>query len=150
MSETLLIIHILSAATWIGGSLFLGFVGPRMGKAGGPAAGAWVGVVLEAVPKFFLPAALLTLLSGATIVATQDEWDWSDGFVGIGLAVVVVALALAFMNNVPSLRKMLVAAKSGDGPTVAANARKVTRGGAAIALLLILALIAMVLRLGSG
>jgi hypothetical protein len=121
-----------------------------MGRAGGPAAGAWVAVVLEAVPKFFLPAALLTLLSGATIVATQDEWNWSDGFVGIGLVIVVAAIAIAFMNNVPSLRKMLDAAKSGDGPTVAANARKVTQGGALIALLLILSEIVMVLRLGSG
>ncbi len=59
MSDTPLIVHILSAATWIGGSFLLGFAGPRMGKAGGPAAGAWIGVVLEAVTKFFIPAAVL-------------------------------------------------------------------------------------------
>lgn len=150
MSETLLIIHILSAAAWIGGAFLLGFLGPRMGRAGGPAAGAWVGVVLQAIPKFFVPASLLTLASGITIVATQDEWDWSDIFVGLGIAIVVVALSIALFNNLPALTKMRDAAKSGDMPTVAANARRVTSGGATIGLLLVLAEIVMVLRLGSG
>ncbi len=150
MSDTLLIIHILSAAAWIGGTLLLGFAGPRMGRAGGPAAGAWVGVVLQAIPRFFVPASLLTLASGITIVATQDEWNWSNAFVGIGIAVVLIALSIALVNNAPSLRRMRDAAQAGDMPTVAANARKVSTGGATIALLLILAEIVMVLRLGSG
>lgn len=150
MSETLLIVHILSAAAWLGGSFLLGFAGPRMGRAGGPAAGAWVGVVLEAIPKFFLPAALLTLASGITIVATEEQWNWADPFVGIGITVVVVALAIALLNNAPGLRAMLKAAQAGDMPTVAANAKKVTLGGATIALLLVLTEIFMVLRLGAG
>jgi len=149
LSETLLIIHILSAASWIGGSFLLGFAGPRMGKAGGPAAGAWVGVVLEAIPKFFVPAAVLTLLSGITIVATEEQWDWADPFVGIGMSVVVVALGIALLNNAPRLRAMLRAAQAGDTPTLAANARKVMQGGAAIAVLLVLTEIAMVLRFGT-
>lgn len=148
MSETLLIIHILSAAAWLGGSFLLGFAGPRMGRAGGPAAGAWVGVVLEAIPKFFIPAALLTLLSGMAIVATEEQWDWGNPFVGIGMTVVVVAIAIALLNNAPGLRGMLQAAQAGDTATLAAKARKVMRGGAAIAVLLVLTEIAMVLRLG--
>ncbi|MDH3189369.1 MAG: hypothetical protein OEM39_01825 [Acidimicrobiia bacterium] len=150
LSETLLTLHILAAAAWIGGALLLGFVGPRMGKAGGPAAGAWVGVVLEAIPRFFVPAALLTLASGIAIVSTQDEWDWSDPFVGIGTTVVAVALAIALFNNTPALKAMLAAARAGDMPTLAANARKVTRGGSAIALLLMGTEAVMVLRLGAG
>jgi uncharacterized membrane protein len=150
MRDTLLIIHILSAATWIGGSLLMGFVGPRMGRAGGPAAGAWIGVVLEAVPKFFVPAALLTLASGMGLVMAEDQWAWSDAFVGIGIAAVVVALSIAFLNNVPALRAMLQAAGAGDMGTVASNAKRVTMGGAAIALILVGTEVAMVLRLGAG
>lgn len=149
MSETLLIIHVLSAAAWIGGSFLLGFAGPRMGKAGGPAAGAWVGVVIEAIPKYFVPAAVLTLLSGITIVATEEQWDWADPFVGIGMTVVVVALGIALLNNAPGLRAMLRAAQAGDTPALAASARRVTRGGATIAILLVLTEIAMVLRFGT-
>ncbi len=65
MDDALLITHILSAAAWIGGSMFLGFAGPRMAAAGGPAAGAWSGVALSAATRFFTPAALLTAGSGA-------------------------------------------------------------------------------------
>lgn len=150
MSETLLTIHILSAAAWIGGALLLGFVGPRMGRAGGPAAGAWVGVVIEVIPKFFVPAAMLTLLSGAAIVLFEDQWAWSDAFVGIGIAVVVIAMGIATGNNLPALRRMSEAGRAGDTETVMANARKVTLGGATITILLILTEITMVLRLGSG
>lgn len=149
MNETVLIIHILSAAAWIGGSMLLGIVAPKMGRAGGPAAGAWIGVVLEVVPRFFIPAAVLTLASGATLVLIEDAWAWSDAFVGIGIAIVVVALAIALLNNVPSLKRMASAAASGDMPTVAVNARKVKVGGSTITLLLIAAEIAMVLRLGA-
>jgi len=150
MHETLLIIHILSAAAWIGGTFFLGFAGPRMGRAGGPAAGAWIGLVLQAVPRFFLPVSLLTLASGLLIVTNEEQWNWSDPFVGIGIAAVVIALSIAFLNNVPTLKAMIEAANSGDLPGVAARARKVTNGGLGIALTLIGAEVVMVLRLGAG
>ena len=38
MTETLLVIHVLAAAAWLGGGFLNGFVGPRMAKAGGEAA----------------------------------------------------------------------------------------------------------------
>jgi uncharacterized membrane protein len=147
--DTLLIIHILSAAAWIGGSFMLAFAGPRMAKAGGPASGAWVGVVLEAVNRFFTPAAVFTLLSGIGLVLAVDPWGWSDAFVGIGIAAVVVALSIAHMNNVPSLRGIQQAAQAGDMDALAVNARKVMAGGATISLILILTEVAMVLRLGA-
>jgi uncharacterized membrane protein len=147
--DTLLIIHILSAAAWIGGSFMLAFAGPRMAKAGGPASGAWVGVVLEAVTRFFTPAAVLTLWSGIGLVLAVEPWGWSDAFVGIGIAAVVVALSIAHMNNVPSLRGIQQAAQAGDMDALAVNARKVMAGGATISLILILTEVAMVLRLGA-
>jgi hypothetical protein len=148
--ETLLSIHVLAAAAWIGGSLLLGFAGPRMGRAGGAAAGAWLHVVLDAVTRFFIPAAVLTLASGLLIVTTQEPWDWSDAFVGIGIAAVVIAVSIAVFNNVPSLRRMLASAQAGDMTTVAANARRVMVGGVLISLILIGTEFAMVLRIGAG
>lgn len=121
-----------------------------MARAGGPAAGAWINVVLQAVPRFFAPAALLTLASGLSMVIIDDQWDWSNAFVGIGITAVIVALAIAFFNNVPALKGILRAAPSGDTETVSANARRLLIGGATISLILILTEIAMVLRLGVG
>jgi hypothetical protein len=78
-----------------------------------------------------------------------EPWGWSDAFVGIGIAAVVVALSIAHMNNVPSLRGIQQAAQAGDMDALAVNARKVMAGGATISLILILTEVAMVLRLGA-
>ncbi len=83
-------------------------------------------------------------------MTTEDAWLWSHAFVGIGIAAVVVALSIALFNNVPSLKAMLEAATAGDMAVVAASAKKVTTGGAMIALILVGTEIAMVLRLGAG
>jgi hypothetical protein len=107
-------------------------------------------VVLDAVTRFFIPAAVLTLASGLLIVTTQEPWDWSDAFVGIGIAAVVIAVSIAVFNNVPSLRRMLASAQAGDMTTVAANARRVMVGGVLISLILIGTEFAMVLRIGAG
>jgi hypothetical protein len=130
--------------------MFLGFAGPRMASAGGPAAGAWIGVALSAVTRFFTPVALLTAASGITMVFVLDEWDWTQAFVWVGLAVFVLALAVALGNNVPAMKAARSAAQAGDIQQAAANGRKVVRGGVSIVTLLIAAEIAMVLRLGAG
>lgn len=150
MEEALLIIHILSAAAWIGGSMFMGFAGPRMAGAGGPAAGAWIGVALASVTRFFTPVALLTAASGITMVMLLDEWDWTQAFVWVGLGVFVVALAVALGNNVPAMKGARSAARDGNMEMAAAYGRKLVRGGALIVILLIVAEVTMVLRLGAG
>lgn len=150
MEDALLIIHILSAAAWIGGSMYLGFAGPRMASAGGPAAGAWIGVALASVTRFFTPVALLTAGSGAAMVILLDQWDWSDGFVGVGLAVFVLALTIALGNNVRAMRAARSAAQAGRIEEAASHGRRVVMGGATIVLLLITAEVAMVLRWGAG
>lgn len=150
MEDVLLIIHILSAAAWIGGSLFLGFAGPRMAGAGGPVAGAWIDVALASVTRFFIPVALLTAASGVAMVLLLDQWDWSDGFVSVGLAVFVLALTIAWGNNVRAMKAARSAAQAGQMQQAAAQGRRLVRGGATIVLLLFAAEVAMVLRWGAG
>ena len=57
MKETLLIIHILAGAAWIGAGFMNGFANPRMVKAGaGADAGlGWARTVSESIYKFFVP-----------------------------------------------------------------------------------------------
>jgi len=148
VTETLLVTHILSAAAWIGGGFFNGFVGPRMAKAGGESALTWLRVVLDASLKFFLPAGIVTLLSGMLLVIVDDTYEWGDLFVGIGMAVVVIAVIVVFTVMVPSTRRALIAAEGGDFPNVGVNARRAALGGQVIAVLLVLTEIAMVIRLG--
>jgi hypothetical protein len=149
VAEFLLIIHILSAAAWLGGSFLIGFAGPRMAKAGGESLVSWLGVLLEAGTKFFLPAGLLTALSGILIVVVEEHHSWSEVFVGIGLVVAVVVLSIGLFVNGPAGQGALAAIKAGDMPTAVANARKAAIGGIAMMLLLVAAEVSMVLRLGA-
>jgi hypothetical protein len=148
MDETILTIHILSAAAWIGASMFFAFAGPRFAKAGGPPAITWIGIVIEAIRKFLVPAALLTAISGMALVETQDQWEWSDGFISIGLAVFVVVLGIGTGFNLPNLKKVQTAAAAGDFANVGAIAKKVAIAGMLMILLLVFAEVAMVFRLG--
>lgn len=150
MEETLLVIHILSAAAWIGAGLFFGYAGPRFREIGGPAVSGWVRVALGAIPRFVAPAAVLTALSGAVLVLVEDEYGWGDAFVWIGLTVFVVVLAIGLGWNAPKMRTALAALESGDMPTVAAAMRNVFYAGVVIIVLLVFAEFAMVFRLGAG
>jgi hypothetical protein len=149
MVETLLVIHIVSAAAWIGGGLLSGFVGPKMGAAGGETAINWIKSTRQAASRFYIPAGSLTLLSGIGLVLVDDAYDWGAPFVWIGLLVVIVALGAVSTVLVPSAEKALAALEAGDFPSVAPHARRAGLTGRVIVILLILTEIAMVLRLGA-
>ncbi len=149
MLELFLIIHILSAAAWIGGGLLNVFAGPRMAKAGGPATMAWIGVLSESVTRFFVPAGVLTALSGIALVIVDDQFGWTSLFVGIGIGVATAGILIGLMILRPSAKKALEAAASGDFPGAAASGQKAAKWGRILVLGLILTEAAMVLRLGS-
>lgn len=150
MDETLLAIHILSAAAWIGAGMFFGYAGPRFRAVGGPAVSGWIQVALGAITRFVAPAAILTALSGVVLVLVEDEFGWDDPFVWIGLAVFVVVLSIGLGWTAPKMRTALVALESGDMPSVAAAMRNVANAGVVIVVLLVFAEFAMVFRLGAG
>lgn len=127
-----------------------GFAGPRMAKAGGPAAGAWLGVAADAARKFYMPAAIVVLLSGSFLVETNDAWGWSDAFIWIGVVIVLAALVIGLVVNKPAVEAAREKAASGDMEGAAASARKAANGGTIILLLLVVAEILMVTRFGSG
>jgi hypothetical protein len=149
MTETLLIIHILAAAAWIGGGLLSGFLGPSMGAAGGETAINWIKSTHRAATRYYIPAATLTLLSGVGLVLVEEAYDWGAPFVWIGLVVVVLAAGAVSTILVPSAQKALTALEAGDFPSVAPHARRAGLTGRIIVILLMLAEVTMVLRLGA-
>ena len=150
MTEFLLIVHFLSAAAWIGGSLLAGFVGPRIARSGGEASLVWARVAAEAGTKFFNPAGILTALSGIGLVLVSDIYDWSDTFVSIGLGVVVAGALIGALVYRPGSNRMIAALESRDFPAAAAQGKNTAIWGAVMAGLLIVAVVVMVLKTGSG
>ena len=109
----------------------------------------WLSVLLEVGTKYFLPAGLLTAVSGVLLVVVEEQRRWSDVFVWIGLGVVVVVLSIGLLVNGPAGRGALAAIQTGDLSTAGVNARKAVMGGIVMTLLLVAAEISMVLRLGA-
>ena len=149
MTETLLILHILSAATWIGAGFYNAFLGPRFAAEGGPAAVAWIKAVGDASLKFFMPAAIFTLLTGIGLVLSDDAFGWSDLFVNIGLAVVIVGALIASLALAPATKQALAAVESGDFPAAGAAGKRAAVWGRVISILLVGAVIVMVLKTGA-
>lgn len=150
MDQTLLTIHILSAAVWIGTGVFFMYAGPRFRQVGGPAVVGWIQVALTAIPRFISPTAILTVLSGITLVLVEEQWDWADGFVWIGLATFLVVLAIGLLWNAPNMRRAISALEAKEMPAVGTAMKRVSLGGLAMVALLVFAEFAMVFRIGAG
>lgn len=147
MTETLLIVHILGAAAWIGGGFLTAFLGPRMARAGGETALNWTRAAVDASMKYYMPVGFITLLSGIGLLLVDDDHSWSDAFVSVGLAVVVITALMGSFYMRPAGEKAIEAAESGDFPTAAANGRKLALAGRVVSILLVLTLITMVVKL---
>lgn len=150
VERSVLTIHILSAAVWIGTGVFFMYAGPRFKGIGGPAVAGWIQVALDAITRVVTPAAILTVLSGVTLVLIEKAWGWGDAFVWIGIAVFVVVLSIGIGWSAPNMTRALTALETRDMPTVAVSMKRVANGGLLIVALLIFAEFAMVFRLGAG
>lgn len=104
VKEFLLIVHILAAAAWIGGSLFAGvsFAGmaSNLGLKSIKSLDESIGT------RYFGTAVGLLLLSGIGLVFSSDQFGWGDAFVLIGIGVVVVDGILEGVIFGPRLKKL--------------------------------------------
>jgi len=145
MRDGLLFLHILSAATWIGGGIFGTWAFGRIAntEGGGPALRA----VAEKAGSYFGPSAGLTLLTGIVLVLTGDAWNWGDGFVIIGLS--AFAFSAAFQPLVASKteERLLDAADKGEDMRPAVGA--FSRASLIEMAVLLFALYAMIAKFGA-
>jgi uncharacterized membrane protein len=91
MYNLLLVIHILSVIAWVGTGLThqLGVIQSR--KAGGPSEADRQIVAAEWMKFVFIPAPILVLLTGATLVSMSDAWGFGQTWVLLALVLLVVS-----------------------------------------------------------
>jgi uncharacterized membrane protein len=85
---TILFIHILAGLAWFGGGLFFQLHMNRLRAADGQSAAAsQLETFFWSEKWIFIPAPLLALLTGITMVATNDVWGFSQpwGYLSLGL-----------------------------------------------------------------
>lgn len=119
-SGFLLLIHIVAAMAWFGGSMFVVTrFGPAM-KAAGPAALPVQVALLKrgGVSRYFVPVALITVASGI-ILFINGPWATNTSAAGIfmmiGSAAGLAALIIGATRSGPLEAKMQAIVKTSDG-----------------------------------
>ena len=148
MRNTLLIIHILAAATWIGASATVAFLSPRLRKAGHEAAAAFMAGFSKMGRGLYPPAGIVVLVTGILLVV-DTGYAFADPFVLIGIAAIVAGIFLGIRVFEPLSERIQKAHAARDETGVLDAAyRRFTAFGALDLGILAVAVFAMVTKLG--
>lgn len=93
--EFLIIVHILTAAVWIGGGVLISAIAARAWSAREDAQVVELSHIGDFVGnRVFAPATALLLASGAWAV-TEGSWEFSETWISIGFTAWILGLLLA-------------------------------------------------------
>lgn len=146
----LLFFHIAAAGTWLGANMVQLAVG-TMGRSEGSAfLAGWMRVAARLGGRLYMPAGILVLGTGVGLVlGSEGAYEFEDLFVVIGVAVVIIGAVLGPAVFTPTGFKAAGAVERGDEATARAASGRLAGFGALDTLLVLFAMLAMVLRLGS-
>jgi hypothetical protein len=151
----LLSIHVIGAIVGIGPSFTFGILGPMAGQVGMPGGLALLEGI-ERIEKFLLNPVFLGTqwITGVLMIFNRGlNHNFFSGrhvwlLVAIGLYIVILVLGQAVSS--PNVRKMIAAAKTGDGETVQKLAGAQQKIGPLFPIMLFAIMILMIWKPGSG
>ncbi len=121
------LVHVLSAMVWVGGGLMLSLIGARARSSSDPRAIADFARLLPFVGiRVLMPAVILVLLTGVALVFADSEFNFSQLWVLLALAL----FAVAFLIGAVYLSRVAIQldrATAGQGQTVAGAAALLNR-----------------------
>ena len=146
MAKTIFFLHVLFAAVWLGGSIYVEALLAGAGRTG--RAQDFVRTVAAATTtgaRLFPVAAVGTLVFGFWLVFVT-AWEFESLWVGGGfvLGLATVALSVAFLKPKGDALAGLVADQGADHPDAVALARRIQNASHAVTGLLFLAFLLMV------
>lgn len=141
MANTLLILHLLGVIAWLGGSLTTGLIWARAASAPEPELEVATRNLQWMSRWIAMPSSVIVLLAGGALVSVAN-WDFSQGWIHVGTAMLVGAALVGVGLVAPATRSLLASLQTGAADR-AALAR--TRAGLLIAwTMLLVAVWAMV------
>jgi uncharacterized membrane protein len=151
MFEWIKVGHLIAAAVWFGGTVYVEALIANAKRTGDPQI---VGVVSMRVGKtnmrLFAVAGILTLLFGGWLVMENsvDPFEWSSLFVTVGLVVAIAGLAAGIGFFMPQMKKIeaILAADGPGSPEIAAIGKKISMATHLMAAILTIAMIVMVVQ----
>jgi uncharacterized membrane protein SirB2 len=117
MRNTLLVLHLIGVAIWLGGNVVLAFAGPRNNSAPTEARLWWAQTQGAMARVLYNVAGILVLVTGIGLVLESEAIEFSDTFVTIGFVAVIVGAVLGMAVFGPGSRKLTAAIESGDEST---------------------------------
>ncbi|MPZ53147.1 MAG: DUF2269 family protein [Acidimicrobiia bacterium] len=150
MRETLLVLHIIGVATWLGADLVQLTFNRRLTAMGGQPAALWVNTTAVAFARvLYIPSGLLILVTGILMVVNSDVYEFDNIFVGIGIAVVVLGAILGVVVFGRRGERAAQAFAEGEDAEGRSIMTKMTPFGVLDAALVVFAIVAMVGRWGA-
>lgn len=151
IDQLLLTLHILGVAAWIGGAIAVQLLGARVTRSPHDVVVAQFADDAEAVGKLlFAPASVVVAATGVALVV-RSELSWSEPWLLLGLAALVVIGAVGAGYLIPESRRIAELARQPDHDP--AELRRRTRRRLVVARLdlslLVLAVADMVFRVGA-
>lgn len=146
MAEFWLTIHILAAASWFGAGIFMNALMARLSTQGQQQAVAGISTQTSFISRFFDISAIVTLISGVALVLTVDAWEFSDPFISIGFAGVIITLGIGHGMITPTAKKLAAALAAGNADEAQALGQRMGMLSAVDSLILLLVIIAMVVK----
>jgi hypothetical protein len=148
LRDTLLVLHIVAAAAWLGGNLVQMTVPALARGEGGPFLAGWTRVVARMGGRFYMPAGVVLLGTGVWMVLI-GPYRFEDAFVVIGISVVVIGAVLGVVVFTPKSFQAAEAHEAGDKARVRAVVNQIAGFGALDTVLVLFTITVMVLRLGA-
>jgi uncharacterized membrane protein len=145
MYELLLVVHVLAGIAWVGGGLTNQLALQQAHRSGGAIGADDQVVALAWMERFiYIPAPIVVLASGVTMVAVQDAWSFSQTWVYLALALIVLAGVLggAVGGRLDKRMEQLRGDGLVDSPEYAATLARVLNSGW-LELVLMIALVSL-------
>lgn len=122
MRVLLLVIHIAAVGTWLGANVAQVASTGRLTAGGGKIAAAWMDTTVLWGRILYMPASIIILATGIGLVLDNDSYEFSQAFVSIGFAAVIIA----------AVTGMVVFAKGGEQASTGFNSGDDAAGHAAV------------------
>lgn len=150
MRDVLLSIHIIAVALWLGGSVMNGVVNAKLAATGDIAANARLArVETNLGQQFYMPASILTLLSGIGLVLVSDgAYSFGDLWVSVGFLSIIVAAVLGPVKFLPLSREIADAYEAGEAERAGAASQQIAMWSTVNTVLIVVALVLMVYKPG--
>lgn len=118
--EAFKFVHVLAAITWVGGSIAAQLLALRL-KSAEPGHRLGFARDMRFVSQWiFLPAALVTFLTGSLMIEETTAYDYEQAWVAIGNDGLFIAFLVAAAFLVPQTRKAVRLMEAGRGPEAGA------------------------------